>query len=150
MKPRRRASARESALGVVSRRMVSEAELKRGLARRGYEPDEVADAAALVSSYKYVDDEALAAAVVREAARTGRGPFWVRETLYKRQVSEALVASAVAAAEKTARDDARNALSRRFDSAQALTPADRRKAMRFLMNRGFSADTAAQILGEEV
>jgi regulatory protein len=149
MKPRRRASARESALAVVARRMVSEAELKTGLTRRGYSADEVADAAQLVRSYKYVDDENFAAAAVREAGRTGRGPFWVRQTLLKRGIPENLARSAATAAEKTARDDARNAVARRFGAAQALAPADHRRARRFLLTRGFSAELAAELFGEE-
>ena len=120
--------------------MVSEADLKQRLSRRGYEAAEIEDATGLVRTYKYVDDDALADAAVREAARTGRGPYWVRQTLLRRGVSEALAARAEAAAEKTSRDDARG---------KALTSAERQRASRFILSRGFSAETAAFVLGED-
>ena len=129
--------------------MVSEADLKQRLSRRGYEAAEIEDATGLVRTYKYVDDDALADAAVREAARTGRGPYWVRQTLLRRGVSEALAARAEAAAEKTSRDDARNLFLRRYARGKALTSAERQRASRFILSRGFSAETAAFVLGED-
>ena len=147
--PRPTLSARESALGVVARRMVSEAELKERLVRRGFAAHEVDDATALVRSYKYVDDDALSEAAVREASRTGHGPFWVRQTLVRRGVSEALATRAETAAEKTARADAHNALRRRYPDGKPTSAPDRQRALRFLLSRGFSAETAAGVLGED-
>ena len=86
--------AREAALKLVAKRMLSLAELRERLERRGYSREEVDDAAELARSYGYVDDEKLAGAVVREAARTARGPRWVRSTLIRRGVADALAREA--------------------------------------------------------
>jgi len=142
-------SARESALSLVAKRSLSKAELKSRLARRGFDDAAIEDATLLVVSYKYVDDEALADAVVREAARTGRGPLWVRQSLLKRGVSEALVSRGEDAASQSAVDNARNAAARRFGDLNVLGNEARQKAFRFLCNRGFLVETALLIVGED-
>lgn len=142
-------TARSVALAAVARRLMSEAELRRRLVRGGYDALDIDDAVALIRSYRYVDDEALADAVVREAARTGRGSYWVRQTLLRRGVDVQIAARAQGAALQSEFVDATCAVSRRFHKEAVQTPSEKRRLARFLANRGFASETIAAVIGEE-
>jgi regulatory protein len=147
-KGRPRAPARQAALSMLARRMLSESELRQRLQRKGYPEDEVEDALELVRSYGYVNDAAVADSVTREAERAARGPAWVRQTLLRRGVAEDLrerAADELAGCQGTL---ARRALAHRFGSAESLDDGDRRRAFRWLLSRGFSSECVADVLGD--
>ena len=146
---RERQPARQAALALVARRMLSAAELQTRLARKGYAVSEVDDAVQLLRSYGYIDDAGLAEAVRREADRTGHGPQWIRATLARRGLDEALTEKVCAQAQPGAEALARHLVAVRFGRLEALTAADRRRAFRLLLSRGFSPECAADILGDQ-
>lgn len=137
---------REVALEIVARRMLSLAELRKRLERRGYGTDEIDEATELAHAYCYVDDAKLAGAVVREAARTARGPRWVRTTLIRRGVPDELATRAETLALEGATDRIRDVVARRF--GDALDDSGRQKAYRYLLNRGFSPEAVMEVLDE--
>ncbi|MEL6543697.1 MAG: regulatory protein RecX [Myxococcota bacterium] len=137
-------TAREVALDLVAKRALSRHELEQRLARRGYAPDEIEDAVALIDEYNYIDDEALAAAVQREAARTGRGTRWVQQTLMRRQIAAKPTSSAHLDHESMQR--ARTLLERRYGDTTALDPKDKGRAYAFLARRGFTPDAIRTLL----
>lgn len=138
--------AREAALQMVAKRMLSLAELHNRLERRGYLGDDIHDAVELVRSYGYAGDEELAGAVVREAARTARGPRWVRSTLARRGVPDQVAEEAERLAHEGATDRLRDVVARRFGILH--DDIGRQKAYRYLLNRGFSAKVVSEVLDE--
>jgi len=145
---RPRVPARQAALTLLVPRLLSSAELQERLARRGYDQEDVADAMALVQSYGYLDDAALARAVRLEAERTCRGPLWVRRTLERRKVNETLCNAAQDEAENTARVCAQRFLTTKFGNAGDLQGKQRAKAQQQLLSRGFSLECVLDILDE--
>jgi SOS response regulatory protein OraA/RecX len=145
-KAKRPPPVREVALEIVARRMLSLAELRKRLERRGYGTDEIDEATELAHAYGYVDDAKLAGAVVREAVRTARGPRWVRSTLLRRGVPDELARGAETLALEGATDRIRDVVARRF--GDALDDSGRQKAYRYLLNRGFSPEAVMEVLDE--
>lgn len=141
-------TAREAALKLLAKRMLSRHELDAKLKRLGYSEAEIADAAELARSYGYLNDATLAEAVVREAERTGHGPAWVLQTLLRRGVAESVAAAAERTAQTKARERAEALLIQRFGMTAQLDESARRRAQRFLAGRGFSADCALALLGD--
>jgi regulatory protein len=147
-KTRTRIPARQVALAMMARRMLSQAELRERLIRKGFSTSEVEDALDLVCSYKYLDDAAVAESVARKAERSGRGPGWAQQTLARRGVPESLwqpVLEPLAAHQATV---ALRAVQQRFGEPQELERSARNRAYRWLLGRGFSNDCVADILGE--
>ena len=99
--------ARQRALTLLGRRPLSERELCARLTKEGYLDTDVQDALTMAREYRYVDDDALADAMVREACRTGHGPLWVYQSLYRRGVNKSLAAAAQQRAEMAALSSAR-------------------------------------------
>ncbi len=143
---RRPPPARQAALGMVARRLVSESEVRQRLERKGYVDDDVEDAVELVKSYGYLDDVNLARAIRQEAERTGRGPLWVSRTLSRRGIVEDVRRATEEAAGAAAIDRARAVVVRRFGEPTDLVEGDRRRAFRLLLGRGFSPETATEVL----
>ncbi len=137
-------SARETALDLVAKRAFSRRELREKLVARGFGEEDVDDALAMVDEYGYIDDVALAAAVQREAARTGRGERWVHQTLLRRQIAASPDESETLARESLAR--ARRLLERRYGDPTRLNPRERAKAYAFLARRGFTPDAIRTVL----
>ncbi|MEM6731407.1 MAG: regulatory protein RecX [Myxococcota bacterium] len=126
----------------MAKRALSRSELQQRLARRGYPEDEVRDAIELVDEYRYIDDEGLAAAVQREAERTGRGARWVQQTLMRRQIA----AKPPDSGEDEAMERARALLERRYGAPRSLDTKDRGRAYAFLARRGFTPDAIRTLL----
>ncbi len=132
----------------MARRLLSESELRARLVRRRYAPHEIDDAVDLLRSYGYINDETYAEAVLREAMRTGRGPLWVEARLRNGGVAEAIVHQVGQVAQRDELRQAQSLVANRFGEPSRLEPGDQRRAYRFLLTRGFAAETALRVLGE--
>ncbi len=121
------------ALALLSRRAYTEAELRKKLA--DYPEAEVEAALARLRAWGYLDDQALAEAFVR--GRAGRyGRYRLARDLLARGVPEALVEELVT--DLAEEEAAVSLLARRW----ARYRGDRARAVRFLLGRGFSLETA--------
>ena len=96
----------------------------------------------------YLDDQRFAHTVAEQAQRSGRGSEYVRAALLAKGVSEPLVEAALAAAFDDESAAARQALAQRHPDAPS-SPAERSKAARFLLRRGFPEAVVFAILGED-
>ena len=128
---------RAAALAMLARRALSEMELRQRLTQKGY--TDIDDTVLRIKDLGYLNDQALAEALAREAERTGRGPLWLANKLRQRGVR----AKPPIPDQETLLLRAKAALSKRF--AQ-LAAADKPRAYRFLLSRGFTTDIASQLL----
>ena len=92
---RPRLSALEAALGALSRRALSEAEVRGHLARRGYSEDEVDGAVAQLRTWRYLDDAGLANHVAGRAAARAVGRARASRELARRGVEPETLSAAV-------------------------------------------------------
>jgi regulatory protein len=136
-----------TALRLLARRARTQAEIRAGLARRGFESGVADDTIARLERAGLIDDAAVADAVVRDAGRRLLGSRRVAVQLAKRGVPKELRGAAVAASGAADVEAARELLRRRFPGGP---PADRRaaaRALRTLVARGFTSSVARRALG---
>ena len=135
---------------MLASRELSEAQIRQRLARRGYAPDEIDEAAARLKSERAIDDARVAGAIARtETSLKHRGRLRVR-----RQIEQAGIASEVARAALDATfedvDDDQlllAALGKRLRGDGAIED-DRvfRRLYRYLIAQGFEHDRVLRAL----
>ena len=140
-------TAYQRALGLLVRREHSRKELSRKLKANGVEPDELDVALEKLARQDFQNDERFAAALARTRAASGYGPLRIRAELAMHALDRETVAAALAACEIDWSSRARELITRRFRAAALADLAGRRKAIDWLLRRGFDARTATQAVG---
>jgi SOS response regulatory protein OraA/RecX len=86
-------AAKSYLIRALSKRMLSEAELRQRLKRREHTQKTIDAALDWARDLRLIDDAAVSEAIAREAQRTCRGPRWIREKSRKRGVEAFLETS---------------------------------------------------------
>lgn len=135
--------ALDSGLRYLGRRAHSSVELRRKLARKGYEPSEVDGAMARLRELGYLDDAAFARGLVRRRS-AGRGPRALAAELAAKGIDREGIDSALGEAGPEAQLEAATRLAERLYAGKPL-PGYREVLDRIgskLIRRGFSMDVA--------
>src|SRR5689334_14470071 len=127
-------SARDRALGLLSRREHSTRELKQKLAQRGYDAADRDDAVESLTRSDYQSDERFAEVLIRRRAEAGYGPRYIEAELRSHGIASAAHREAFDAHDWPA--IARALVRKRYDLEER---AAQLKAAQFLARRGFSA-----------
>jgi regulatory protein len=143
-------SAYAVALRLLTQRPLTAGELVERLRRRGYPPDEIAEARRRTAELGYLDDRRAAASWAEAAARVrGLGPRRIREGLKKRRVGRDLAAETAEALFPAGEEErlAAAVLERWERSRGRATDPERcSRAYAHLRRRGFSATAARAAL----
>ena len=142
------AQAWQRAVRLLAAHDRSEQDIRSRLAAGGASSGTIDATVRRLRELRYLDDQRFAHAVAEQAQRSGRGSEYVRATLAAKGVTESLIESAVAATFDDESALARQALARRYPDGPA-TAAERSKAARFLLRRGFPEAVVFAILGED-
>lgn len=139
-------SPAQRALGLLVRREHSRKELASKLAARGVSREDAREAVARMTAEGWQDDARFAESLARMRAMGGHGPVRIRAELETHGLDSDVIAQAFQALADAGEDDwlehARQWVSRRYGAGCADDPALRRKAVDFLIRRGFDAATA--------
>jgi regulatory protein len=136
------ADAYQRALGLLVRREHSRRDLARKLEQRGIEPAEASAAVEKLAGQGYQDDSRFAACFARDRAGSGYGPVRIRVELAGHGLDEEAISQALDACEADWPAQARRQVERRWTAEVLADPARRRKAVEFLLRRGFDQDSA--------
>jgi len=141
-------STMEKAMRLLSRRPLTERELRDRLRKAEYPSGEIHDAVAECRKRGYVNDRQFAADYAEELAARGLGGRRISQALYKRGISaelreEPLEEAAVTEAERAAEA---LAVKLRLLARESDPRKKREKAFRFLVGRGFSIDSCRAAL----
>ena len=140
-------AAKSYILRALSKRMLSEAELRQRLKRRDHTSETIETAISWAYDLRLIDDEAVSEAIAREAQRTCRGPRWIQEKSRKRGV-EAYLESSTATDELLER--ALRYLRPRYQAPETDDRSERQRHYRRwlarLARRGFPGSTAQEAL----
>ena len=136
------ADAYQRALGLLVRREHSRRDLSRKLAQRGVEPAEADAAVERLAEPGSQDDGRFAASFARDRASSGYGPVRIRVELAGHGLGEDAIQLALDACEADWPASARRQVERRWTAAVLADPDRRRKAVEFLLRRGFDQDSA--------
>jgi regulatory protein len=153
-KPRSRSTASDAAshawdraIRLLAARDRSEQELRSRLVAGGASTAAITATLRRLRRYGYVDDQRFALSVAEQARRRGYGSEYVRAQLEHKGVADQLIEPAVRAHFDDEAELAKGALVRHFPE-QPRQPAERAKAARFLLRRGFPEAVVFAILDE--
>ncbi len=140
-----------SALRLLSSRDMSEAELRRKLARFGFSTHEIDDAVSKCREYDYLDDQRYALLRARSLAQSGKGVGRkIVLDLKQRGIDETTACQALEkiAIETPPEQVMRDLLERRFSNFNYHQAEDRerRRVVGYLLRRGFSLDLIFSVL----
>ena len=151
--PRNHAKPRDFALARLARRAHSEGELAQKMTRVGYQSDEIEQTLQYLRERRYVDDASFARDFSRARAERRRwGPARIGERLRHLRVFEKHIEAALSETFPDGeRDHAERALERFLETDRrsvSRLSGDKRKARayRHLLARGFSPETAHQLV----
>ncbi len=124
----------------LARREHSELELARKLTTRGYAADTVAATLADLVADSLLSNARFAEAFVHSRIQRGSGPQKIRAELRERGITDDLIDSSLDAHADGWRELARQVRAKRFGNGQPGDFRERSRQMRFLQQRGFSAE----------
>ncbi|MDX2300413.1 MAG: regulatory protein RecX [Xanthomonadaceae bacterium] len=130
------------ALGMLARREYSRRDLGRKLGARGIDPDETGAALDRLAEHGFQNDDRFAGAFARSRAGAGYGPVRIRAELLGHGLSAEQIDAALDTCENDWDADARTLIVRRYAGKNLADPALRRKAIDFLLRRGFAQSAA--------
>jgi regulatory protein len=134
--------AYQKALELLVRREHSRRDLKRKLGLRGADPEEAEAAIEKLAGLGYQDDLRFATAFARDRAHSGYGPVRIRQELAGHGLPRDAVEQAIEACETDWPASARSLIDKRHRPETLADPARRRKAVDFLLRRGFDQASA--------
>ncbi len=127
----------QKAMELLVRREHSRRDLKRKLGLRGADPAQAEAAVEKLADLGYQNDDRFAASFARDRAASGYGPVRIRQELAGHGLSQDQVQAALDQCESDWAATARALVEKRFRPEQLADPARRRKAVDFLLRRGF-------------
>jgi regulatory protein len=138
-------SARDRALGLLSRREHSTRELKQKLAQRGYEAADRDDAIESLARSDYQSDDRFAEVLIRQRAAAGYGPRYIESELRSHGIAPAAHRELFDAQDWSTA--AKRLVARRYDLRDRSAQL---KAAQFLARRGFSSDLVRKLTKAEI
>jgi regulatory protein len=135
-------TAYQQALGLLVRREHSRRELKQKLKVRGKELEEIDSALDNLSRQDFQNDERFAFALARSRQSAGYGPQRIRAELYQHSLESEYIDQAISALNCDWLELAQDLVARRYLRKIRLDPNQARKAVDFLLRRGFDQKTA--------
>jgi regulatory protein len=135
-------SAYQRALGLLVRREHSRKELGRKLIAKGVEREDLDLALEKLRRQDFQYDTRFAAALARSRSSSGYGPARIRAELAQHGLPRDDIAAALDACEQDWEAAARQLVQRRYGGKDLQDPAVRRKAVDFLIRRGFEQRSA--------
>ena len=138
-----------TALQMLARRELSEAQVRQRLARRGHDRESIEAAVARLRTERAIDDERVAAAIARtQTSVRGRGRLRVRREIEAAGIAGEIAQRAVDAVFEDVDSDAllQAALDRRLRGRCDVTERDFSRLYRYLTGQGFDSDRVVAAL----
>ncbi len=143
------AAIRSTAMGLLARREHSEQELVRKLRARGFETDAIDAALQMLVSDGLLSDERFAEAFVYSRFQRGAGPQKIRAELRERGIDDLLIQHCLEVLDEDWQARLREVREKKFGAGLPGDFRERSRQMRFLQQRGFSAEQIARVLRDD-
>jgi regulatory protein len=134
--------AYQKALELLVRREHSRRELGRKLSARGIERDAADAAMDKLAAQGFQDEQRFAEMLARSRAAGGHGPIRIRAELAMHGLAREVADAALESCETDWAESARALVIRRYSTADLADLVKRRKAVEFLLRRGFEQSVA--------
>jgi regulatory protein len=136
-KQREEPSAYQRALGLLVRREHSRKELGRKLKAKGVEREEADTALDKLNKQDFQNDTRFAETLARSRVSAGYGPIRIRAELGTHGLSRDDIDTAMESIETDWAENAHDLIQRRYGNKDLSDQTQRRKAVDFLLRRGF-------------
>ncbi|MGF1680809.1 recombination regulator RecX [Photobacterium minamisatsumaniensis] len=130
-------SAKEAAIGYLSRRDHAETELHQKLIARGYEELEVAEAIVFCQDYNWLDDARFAEKTLTNGIAKGWGLLRIRQEMTIKGVHESIIQQLFEEDEFDWFEHAKSVAVRKFGQTEIETLKEKARRFRFMQSRGF-------------
>jgi regulatory protein len=140
---------RAVAMDLLARREHSEQELAHKLATRGFEADAITDALQVLVSDGLLSNRRFAEAFVHSRFQRGAGPQKIRAELRERGIDDELTGQCIEALDEDWQARLREVREKKFGAGLPEDFRERARQMRFLQQRGFSAEQIARVLHDD-
>lgn len=134
------------AVRLLARREHSLAELQDKLEKKGYSETDIQTVLARCKRDGLQSDARFAESLSRTRVMQGYGPVKIRQELLAKQVSRELVNEALRVEHENWLSHATRVWEKKYASSAGVSFAEKQKQKQFLLYRGFSMDTIAQII----
>jgi regulatory protein len=142
-KPKR--SARNAAMDYLARREHSVLELTQKLSMKFYDDDAIGGAIASLQCDGLQSDEKFTEHYVRSRFNSGQGPFKIKHELRNRGIADELISEYLGFYEDDWASLMKQLRDRKFGNEIPSDPKQIMKQLRFLQNRGFSAESVMRL-----
>lgn len=142
-------SAKEAAIGYLSRRDHAEKELFKKLKVRGYSEQDVSEAIAFCQDYNWLDDARFAAMLMRNGIAKGWGALRIRQDMKMKGIHDTVVSQTMEETEVDWFEQARAVALRKFGNSEMDTPKEKARRFRFMQYRGFDFEQIKYALNAE-
>ena len=140
----RQKAFRRTAMNALARREHSRHELLQKLQQQGAETAESQTVVDRLTEENLQSDERFTEAMVRYQRNRNKGPLWIRRWLQEKGIASELITEHLGDGDWLA--EAKAVREKRFGRALPNTPQERARQMRFLAQRGFSAEQVRKVL----
>ncbi|EAS43465.1 recombination regulator RecX [Photobacterium profundum] len=139
-------TAKQVAIGYLSRRDHAEMELRIKLQGKHYGQDEIDSAITDCLEHGWLNDHRYTSLIVRNSIAKGLGELRLREELKKKGISEAIINLVFEECDVDWFEHAKDVALRKFGISDADTLKEKAKRYRFMEYRGFDSDQISYAL----
>ncbi|MGR5149168.1 recombination regulator RecX [Photobacterium alginatilyticum] len=130
-------SAKEAAIGYLSRRDHAEKELRQKLKTRGYCESDITEAIDFCQDYNWLDDARYAGMMMRNGIAKGWGELRIKQEMKMKGVHGTIVSQIFEENDTDWYEQAREVARRKFGNSEMDTPKEKARRFRFMQYRGF-------------
>ena len=133
----------------LARREHSEVELRRKLAKRGFDAGLIETTLADLVAENLLSNTRFAEAFVHSRFKKGSGPQKIHAELRERGIDEGLIDASIAEFDQQWRERVREVREKRFGAGLPGDFKERARQMRFLQQRGFTSEQISGVFKDE-
>ena len=133
----------------LARREHSEIELRRKLAKRGFDADLIETTLADLVADKLLSNTRFAEAFVHSRFQRGSGPQKIHAELRERGIDEGLIEDSIAEYDQQWRERVKQVREKKFGAQLPDDYKERTRQMRFLQQRGFTSEQISAVFKDD-
>jgi regulatory protein len=143
------ARVRKSAMDYLARREHGERELAAKLTAKGFSGERVAEALARLVEDGLLSDRRFAGSFIRARFQRGAGPLKIRAELRARGIDDGLITDRINGYADQWQSLVTEVRERKYGIGRPTDFRERSRQMRFLQQRGFTAEQISQVFRDE-
>ena len=139
-------TARNVALNFLSRREYAVEELRSKLLSKNFPSEEVEAVIERLMLENLLSEERFVESFIRAKCEKGYGPLAIKNELFMRKVSEALIEQTFSQMNITWQENINKVFEKKFSTSDLTDLKEKNRCWRFLSQRGFTPDQIGQLI----